>query len=380
MRTQHQTEVFNKMMSSEHKIVNFNGPAGVGKTFCINLFLEETLLDAQLTATTNKALSHYEVDGKTTASFLGYTMVYGELRQKKKHEQKSVDILIVDESSMLTRQLLKSIITYVEKRFFSKVILVGDPIQLQIDQFLDLSQFPSFELTEPMRQIEDNILKDELKILRSVIEKKGSPMRINDDGVSIIRHETHEDFLRAYKNSNKNKYILAYKNQTVRVYNRKVVKEMYGRSDEYNEGDMLIALSMAFSENRKEVLLKNREEFLVETVVDKGPYWLINSNIKVPKTKKWLEDQLEEYKVRKDWSNFYRIKESFVFVHHSYAGTVHSAQGATFEEVFIDVTDFAVPNDPLHQTLLRLMYVGLSRAKITAHMFTGGERTWKGLE
>jgi len=367
-------------MSSEDKIVNFNGSAGVGKTFCVNLFLKKTDLDVQLTSTTNKALSHYEVEGKTTASFLGFTMVYGELRQKQKHEQKTVDILIIDESSMLTRQLLKAIIGYVNTGFFRKVILVGDPIQLQIDQFLDLSQFPSFELTEPMRQVEDNALKSELSILRNVIETKGAPTKIIDDGVSIIRHDKHEDFLRAYKNSNKNKYMLAYKNQTVRVYNRKVVKEMYGRSDEYNEGDMLVALSMAFSEDRKEVLLRNREEFLVETVIDEGPYWLINSNIKVPKTKKWLEDQLEEYKARKDWSNFYRIKESFVFVHHSYAGTVHSAQGATFEEVFIDVTDFAVPNDPLHQTLLRLMYVGLSRAKITAHMFTGGERTWKGLE
>ena len=379
MLTEHQSQIFSAMLADPSPIVNFNGPAGTGKTYTINDLLNTTDASIELTATTNKALSHYDVDGRTTASFLGFTMVYGSLREKQNHIQSRCHYLVVDESSMLSRQLLRAIEEYVKQGYFHKVILVGDPIQLQIDQFLDLSQYPSYELQQPMRQTEDNALKNELIKLRAKIEKKGSPERLNDDNVSIIRYDDHKLFLQAYKNSQKHKYLLAYKNQTVRTYNRKVVKDLHKRPNEYNVGDVLIALSPLF-DNKGKMLLKNREEFLIDDIVEFDNYWQVNSVVKIPKTKTWLEQQLQVFKDSKDWKNFYKIKESFIFVHHSYAGTVHSAQGATFDEVFIDVTDFAVPNDPISQTLLRLMYVGLSRARQTAHIFVGESRTWTGLE
>lgn len=372
--TEHQEKTFNAALNSTAPIVRFEGAGGTGKTTTINHTINTSRRDITLTATTNKALSHYDRLGCTIHSYLGYTMVEGTLRRKKNASVLFTDILIVDESSMLPRQLLRTIEEAVKEGAIRKVILVGDPVQLQIDQFIDLNKYPVFELKEQMRQQHDLALSRNLFSLRDLIDTKGVPKKLEYDDLSVTRYEDHADFVRAYKESEYRNYILAYRNNTVKTYNKRIVKDLHKKDNDYNEGDVLVSLGILYDE-KGELLLRNREEFIVETAEEKEHYYIINNNIKIPKTKAWLNEQIDKYKFN-DWKKYYKIKEQYVFAHHSYAGTVHSAQGATYDEVFIDVADFNVPNDPLDQTLLRLMYVSLSRAKNKAHVYVGSERKW----
>ena len=92
--TNHQEKTFKELLESEDKIVMLTGSGGVGKTYCINEFLNETHLEVQLCATTHKALTHYDCEGKTIHSFLGYTIYRDELVKRDNAEVQSVDIFL----------------------------------------------------------------------------------------------------------------------------------------------------------------------------------------------------------------------------------------------------------------------------------------------
>jgi exodeoxyribonuclease-5 len=414
--TKHQKEIFYSMLEDESDIVFFSGPAGTGKSHTISNFIEELGPEKRviLTTTTHQSLSVLRemipeshecvIHTATIHSFLNYVMQYNyngvhELvhsDKPSKFDGLIFDYLFIDEATMLTPELLDHIKD--KNRLDSittKIILVGDSKQLKLSDFLNLESIPRYELSVNMRQNEDSDLYKYCKKLRQRIEDMDGPIPLPTDSDEIVLYKNHEDFIKAYKESKvSDKFIVAYKNATVQKYNNAIKKYMYSK-ELYDEGDNIIVLEPTIDSGK--IIYPNRERVKIITTPIKGKFKIrinekadfdyyefetVNSKgkvatIKVPRTKSDYNATLEYYKEKGkkygDWKPFYEFKEDFNFVHHSFAGTTHSAQGSTYDEVFIDLADFDPPNDPLNQTLLRLVYVAMTRARKRVHIFNKNE-------
>jgi len=414
--TKHQKEVFDKLQEDPSRVVVFTGAGGTGKTTTIAKFIKSlpASVSVMLTSTTHQAMSVLRemiprrhacsVSTSTIHKFLDYVVmnVNGKEVLRKNEDaagsyQASYDYLIIDEMSMLPREILKEIMDGdLDDRIRSKIIFVGDPCQLKVDMFLDFSRIPTYELEENMRQDKDSELYKYCDELRSSIKKNGSPIMIPGIPGEIDIYYSHDKFLSEYKKCETDKVILAYMNKTVSAYNRNIKKYVHKKSL-YSEGDKIIVTgpvkrktpggkSVSIFNNRERLTIKRvKTNFNEVTEPDEvDPMFeiehteldVVNSKgksgtIYVPKTKTKLDKLLEEYKLKRDWSNFYKLKETYNFVHHSYALTTYMAQGSTYEEVFIDLSDFTPPNDPAYQTLMSLVYVAMTRAKKRVHIYMG---------
>lgn len=374
--------------------MQLTGAGGVGKSHTISEFVKENINNKviALTGTTHRAVRNVsdmcdELEGKTIHSFLGFNLGADydggyTLRKKKNFQPSPCDYLIIDESSMMTRQLISEVNLFVKSGLVrDKVILVGDEVQLQIDKFADLSKYPKFELQEQMRQKHTNTLSETLKQLRAEIESNGKAFDIQQEEGVLELYEDHKEFLSKYKESKHQKVIIAYTNQTVSAYNRNIKKYIHNHDDIFNAGDLVYPMSPVI--NGDKIVIKNRQVIQILKVVKKDNYHILytaEGTIQVPDTKTWLNAQLEPLAESKDWRKYYEVKESYNFVHHTFAGTAHSLQGASVEEVWIDYTDIQPPNDALGLEAMRILYVALSRARIKANIFYGDKRDYKGLK
>ncbi|MCS7105943.1 MAG: ATP-dependent RecD-like DNA helicase [Candidatus Aenigmarchaeota archaeon] len=104
---------------SQFRYVALVGGPGTGKTTIIKDYLRKTDRFVQLTATTGKAAQNLP-NGRTIHKWLGYN------GKEYTSEDTYCDVLVIDESSMLTWGLLYEVLS----RPHSKVVFVGDPEQL----------------------------------------------------------------------------------------------------------------------------------------------------------------------------------------------------------------------------------------------------------
>jgi len=404
--TEHQREKFDNIMSHSDKIVALFGEGGTGKTVSVSKFiqsLDENQIVA-LTTTTHQSLSvlrdmvpsHHKCDITTSTihKFLGFRVKDNQgkstLQRNPKHEISFVDYLIIDESSYLTKQLLDFIKgSEVGFRVRKKIILVGDKMQLTIDDFLNLDSIFSEELTENMRQSRDSDLYTFCHSLRHRIENKLGVVPIPANGKDIIMTSNHTAFVSEYKKNTSNKCILAFLNSTVKSYNNNIKKKML-KEDTYSIGDTLVVMEPTFKKlanGSNSIIYNNRERVEILGIVqetDSDTLLLVKNSkeieaqLLVPKSKAEYNRTLKNYVDKKDWKNYYDYKEARNFVHHSYALTVHSAQGSTFDDVFIDLSDFNPPNDPVSDKLLRMVYVALTRARKRVFIYLGdGKRDYQ---
>ena len=166
--TEHQIDVVSKMLNSDADIVQLNGAAGVGKSHTLAAlvsYMVQHKTPIALTGTTHAAVANVRamlpkdhaahVFVGTIHSYLGLRIIAdGKGGEDLKpipnfKEPTEVDYLFIDESSMVTSQLITSLSRVVVKK---KVILVGDAIQLTLPNSCALDRYASFELTVNMRQ------------------------------------------------------------------------------------------------------------------------------------------------------------------------------------------------------------------------------------
>ena len=411
--TPHQADVIIDLLKSKEKIVFFTAPGGYGKTKSIAEFIESLPGDksVMVTSTTHQALSvlndmipeehDCHVGTATIHSFLGFKIQYDgkggqdlKFTGGSKFDGMQYDYLIIDEVSMLPLIINEKIHEGLDQ-ILEKIIYVGDESQLSISDFLNLDDIEKYRLEVNMRQDKDSPINVFSQALRHEISTKGNPIPIPYDDYHFILHKTHEEFIKAYKESESpDKYIIAYMNKTVTKYNHSI-KQYMKKADLYSKDDKIILLEPHKKGNR--IVYNNRErltivgppveqkypvrinekpdfdyyEFVVENSKEK------RSTIKVPRTKTDFLMQTNHLRdkalVSGNWRPFYAFKEEYNFVHHAFAGTVYSAQGSTYDEVFIDLADFAPPKDPFNQTLLRMVYVAISRARKRVHVFNSNE-------
>jgi len=424
--TEHQQEAYEGIIKDIKEALNDNlwsesiisliGPAGVGKTFMTSQIVETLMgmkhrgrkLKIKLTTPTHKSLrvakdmlekNDLEIESSTIHSFLNLKLQPNfqsglqELIMDNFNKDKTrVDVLIVDESSMISAELFKYIKSSIKSSKVKVVLFIGDYLQLPP---VDGESNPVFEmksqhkLSEIVRQALDNPIIEEATKLRLYIENgKFDPIRnlMRDDtnfGNSISIFVDPKEFMNDYFNNANDKILTAYTNSRVNKYNsgiRKVKKgdiPLFVPGDEVVFQDAHVEGDEIFHMNGDVVTIKECEQ--IEDPNVNILYWDIkdeeNKPFKVvdPYSEQRFKEVLEMYSAiaknakgydkKTAWADFFKIKNSFSDVKYVYASTIHKLQGSTFEDVYIDlreIEDFSGFQDM--EFMYRLMYVALTRA------------------
>ena len=76
---------------------------------------------------------------------------------------------------------------------------------------------------------------------------------------------------------------------------------------------------------------------------------------------KIAKDEKNPTERKKKWREYFNFKNNVLDIRDIYASTVHSAQGSTYNNVYIDLKDLFICTKK--EELARLLYVAVSRAK-----------------
>jgi exodeoxyribonuclease-5 len=404
--TEHQQAAFDAVyerLAGGAAYTTLRGYAGTGKTFLAGALVDRMLDEgAALTACapTHKAaqvlrthMNEHAVPTQTLHSFLGLRLVPDDkgayaLEPEGDLAEYPAGIVVVDEASMIGAAEWAHI-EQAPRRL--QWLFVGDPAQLPP---VNETASPVFDVEGPLleevhRQGEGNPI---LALARHVRLQKSDPFTsrfANDEGVAVTDNagEFEASARRAFQSDAFDDdataaRVLAYRNKTVRRYNRAIRDALYGEdAPQFVKGEWLVARETWFHNNVP--TLKNSEEVRVRKArvetfeADDLSTWTV-WRLKVRSVHDaWTralyvlhEDERErfenELEVRRKeaieqpraWSTFYDLKERFAEVDYAYASTVHQAQGSTFDTAFVDVRDLRACRGPERQALL---YVAVTR-------------------
>ncbi len=394
-------QVYDRLARGE-RFTGLRGYAGTGKTYLVSRLVEQ-LLDEDCAVTvcapTHKAvqvlsdeLGDAPVQMQTLHSFLGLRLQpteEGEYELVAAEERDFTEgVVIVDEASMIGREEWSHI---EDAPFWVQWLFVGDPAQLP-----PVNEDPSPALDVPgptletiHRQAADNpILELATKIRTGADGRFGSKF---EDGQGVAVTRNREEFLdsvlrafdaEAFAEDATHARMLAYRNKTVRRYNREIRAERYGAdADRFVEGEWLVGSETWYYEGTQR--LTNSEEVRVKKAnvdtfeADDQSEWTV-WELKVRTPGKGLtrtvhvlhEDEFERYEDALErrretaeddaskWERFFELRERFARVDYAYATTVHRAQGSTYDTVFVDHRDLRACRGDEREALL---YVAVTR-------------------
>ncbi|MEA1982450.1 MAG: AAA family ATPase [Campylobacterota bacterium] len=443
--TPHQQEVFETIMQKitsnidavlksddmEDHFLSLSGAAGTGKSFLTIQLIEELskrCFQSQgnvcLTAPTNKAVkvladmmkqSNVTADCRTIHSFLNIKPVKnyknGEetfkiLRTKNRLPKAS--LLIIDESSMVSKELLNFIIEAYNRGQVNTVLFIGDPFQLLPVDEKESSIFKlraQYRLTKIIRQAKDsNIIKLATKVRERIQKQDFSDLRKLFKGVvleDIELFDNKEAFLQDFhKNQewqDEDKILTSFTNDDVEIMN-KYIRNQYWQERAIDNpkhilaGDCLrfksalesnkksISLRPALYQNGDEVKIKTAElirpkkaliSFWECTVVGRpnSESFRVIDPDSLDDLNKYLENYIYLAKTttypynKQYWKMYFDLKNAFADVQYIYASTIHKLQGSTFDTIYIDLSRL-VNNERISNDLrYRLAYVAITRAR-----------------
>ena len=429
--TKHQKEIFDKITLQLENIVEtgmnwdnivaLSGAAGTGKTFLTNVIVAHLheKYSVTITAPTHKALSvlrdhmmidNLQVPAKTIHAFLNIKLftdydkgIQKFIPDKSKKDKSKTDILIVDESSMISGELYDFIQDAIEEDRVKAVLFVGDYYQLLPVDSNKNSVFNvrhQYKLKEIVRQAKDSYIITIASAARQIIKStdyvdiKSFFTKNQNSNIAFFHNQNDflEDFYRDKNWYREDKVITSYKNSDVDSYN-KLVREKYWLDKGVDsiptllKGDKVIFQS-AYSVNGVMKYLNNEQITLsyakkMYSDVLKIEYWECKDDnggeyqelIRIidPKSTSLFNDSLDKiakiakqeksYKKRKEmWKTFFELKEYFADVKYTFASTIHKLQGSTYETVYIDLFGLANNRYIDYNELYRLIYVAITRA------------------
>lgn len=347
----------------------------------------------------------------TIHSFLGLKLVYKQNNQVLVHDKTSknsnvmVDILIVDECSMVSDDLY-SYIMVEASRVRRAIIFIGDECQLPpVDVNKSTTQLSKtfgfgaqHRLTKVLRQAENNPIISLATSIRKCIGGWKNPIEllnkhVSDNAIIKITDQnlllsTFFETIKPTKNSydelfeNINRYkILAYTNYKVDTYNKIIRDQLYPdqKENELIEGEPIIF------EEVTESCMYHVQDVIICPKIYKDYFFGIEcwrfadengSQVYAvgPETKKDLSAYLDLVvqaieakainpltKLPFCWQDYYVIKKRFVVVAYPYALTIHKSQGSTFETIWLDTGYLGTGQSVDDAT--RILYTGITRPK-----------------
>lgn len=394
-------EVYERLAEGD-RYVGLRGYAGTGKTYLVSRLVEQ-LVDEECTVTvcapTHKAvqvlsdeLGEAPVQMQTLHSFLGLRLKPDEngeyILVPEDDRDFSAGIVIVDEASMVGREEWRHI---EESPFWLQWLFVGDPAQLPP---VNEDPSPALEVPGPTletihRQAADNPILELATQIRTDADGRFHSKYEDGEGVAIThdREVFLDSILRtfdseAFAEDATHARVLAYRNRTVRDYNREIRTARYGAdADRFVEGEWLVATETWFHEgvprltNSEEVRVKKATEDVFE-VDDQSEWKVWTLKVRTPgrgltrtahvlheEERDRYENALEQRRRKAEddpskWERYYELRERFAQVDYAYASTVHKAQGSTFDTVFVDHRDLQVCRGEEQTALL---YVAVTR-------------------
>ena len=399
-------------------IVSLSGAAGTGKTYLTTKLVEQLneKYHITITAPTHKALQVLRknllnenidnVETKTLQSFLNLRLVTDfdkgtqkfEALKSKIKDTTQTDILIVDESSMVSQDLYDYIVEAIEQQRIKAVLFVGDeyqllPVDSLVNKTFDIKT--KYKLDRIVRQAKDSYIITMATKARNIIKSQNYiSLEVFFDDVSFSENieffdsqeAFHEDFCTPENWSKKDKVIASFTNKSVDNHN-KIIRTRYWEAKERTNIPTLL---------KDDKLIFQQANIIDEKVVHQNSdivqlsyakklyhdalqveYWdckdLLNKPFKVidPESKERFKIVLNKlakdakfeknYGTRtKKWKLFYKIKETFIDVKYTYASTIHKLQGSTYDTVYIDLREIENMKDK--DMMFRLLYVAITRA------------------
>ncbi|WP_121628753.1 ATP-dependent DNA helicase [Poseidonibacter antarcticus] len=398
--------------------VSLSGAAGTGKTYLTTKLVKklDEFFHITITAPTHKALQVLRanlltegienVDTKTIQSFLNIKLVtdydkgiqkFEPIKSKDKDDTKT-DLLIVDESSMVSSDIYAYIIQAIEKLRVKAVLYVGDEFQLlpvdnQHNKVFEISH--KYKLDKIVRQAQGSYIINMATKARNIIKSKqyiSIKEFFSDESfknkVQFInsKQEFYDDFCTPDTWAKNDKVIASFRNNSVDQHN-KAIRKRYWQEQGIStpqilqKGDKVIFQqanvidSMVVHQNSDIVEIastikifekKLKVEFWDCKDLAGRPFKVIDPNSK-GRFETILSKIAKEAKQEKDyglrtqkWKIFYAIKEMFIDVKYIFASTIHKLQGSTYETVYIDLTEIENMRDK--DMMFRLLYVAITRA------------------
>ncbi len=410
--TKHQTQILNEsieILKNKNRLL-IKGNAGTGKTYLVKELIKtlkkkQGLEKVYCTAPTHKAVS--VLKNKTQEEKdIRFLTLHSALKLKrfidesdgKQHFKPSfhenyaplsdVEILVVDEASMIEKEILGFIETYSNK-FGVKVILIGDNKQInpvkEYESPAFFSGYPELELKEIIRQESDNpiiSLSRNLHLLESNVENlaekdKGYLFTTNEEKIIIQ--------LANVNGTDKVKY-LAWKNHEVNRINKAVRKKIYSNPNKIEIGETLI-FNNPYKDRKNNNFFTNEEIKIDNLEVLNYCYKFTNyfdqrediilkyyycqtkrskciailhedSEKDFKKIKSILRKKCNDKKIK--WESYYSFINLFADTKYNHAITVHKSQGSTYECVILNIND--LKKNISYKERKRLIYTGITRA------------------
>ena len=395
------------------------GPGGSGKTTCVMEAVREVLDrngSVLLCAPTHKAVEVMVETAKAAGLLnrpgLGFSTLHAALglallptdehRQVKKMGDgilHNYDLIVVDECSMLGRFVVETILHSEILMYGHRIVFMGDEKQVfpvresespvfSLYEVLALKRVERFSAESGIATI-TNHLRD--SILRN--SPFSFPIPESSDSLKALRERFFKDeVVEVFSDHNVNPLtdarVIAWRNRTVDMYNKRIRSGRYGKdAAPFVVGEVVLAGSSIGS---KEAVFAHVDAPL--TVVEYQPDVPYQWHPQLPDDT-YLVDKVtvealdgsrrilnvvtdsgsSEYQRevnrrrriaiedRNYWPDFYRFVEAFDDLRYPYCTTVHKAQGSTYDRVYVDVSDIASNNKRAER--LRLLYVACSRPR-----------------
>lgn len=434
--TEHQKEVFDEILAAldnvmadydYHKpnalecFLALNGSAGVGKTFVtsklVKAFLEKGY-KVVLTTPTHKSLSVAKyminssglsgVSSRTLHSFLNIevehdflagTKTFKRKRSKRSMDfEKDIDVVIVDESSMVSQQLLDFLVEDHQQKRMKAVLFIGDQYQLPpIDEsenaVVDLPK--QFALTQIVRQAKDSYIKlmanelkeciknQEFKPLLEIVNKNKYPLITTYYDAS----EFLDDFTSHEKWYEQNNMLLNFSNEAVDEQNR-FIRNRFWLEKGVNctewllPGEMLVAGDNSCKIMNSELIklmdckktfnstIKIHEWSFVDSrgrsckLVDPDSATIYNEFIQGLASKAKSLYKPEDSEARKRaWRHYFAVKETYGEFKYHFSSTFHKSQGSTYQVSYINMPGIIYCAENMDKELAyRMLYVAVTRA------------------
>ena len=430
--TSHQQEIFNSLVPEINGIVSAGGQwdnvvsligaAGVGKTF-MTVKIIKSLLDSNkkimFTTPTHKALKvardmmeqeDIDIDCSTIHSFLNLKLkpnfdngLQELIAEEFSKNKKRCDVLIVDESSMVSAELFEHIQSAIRFRRAKCVLFVGDSFQLppvdgDINPVYEMKS--QYELLEIVRQAKDNpIIKLATEIRERIENEDFIPLQdlvlphecefisVMKDGKAFMGDYFSPDGDKKWYE--KDCIISAYTNNTVDQYNRAVRKKYWKDQGVIEDLEYLrVGDTVIFQEphivdetvvhaNNDIVELESAEKMLDDE--NYCWYWECKDedgdSFKVidPISRRKFDEHLKKishmasmakgFEKKNLWQKYFQDKAEYQQIKYAFSSTVHKLQGSTFETSYIDMREMRKFFDFQEKEFIyRLLYVAVTRA------------------
>jgi exodeoxyribonuclease-5 len=399
-------EAFLESPDSEYVL---DGKAGCGKTTILKEVIKSKEQSVNVIGVTvsHKAkivLSRSISEVCTVAHALGMKAQYDEKGEMSFVVDKRRDdippiytanIVVIDEASQISKFILKEIRDNIDP--FTKVIYVGDSHQLPPiddsrvqDEDSDVFKIENrVTLTERIRQGVDNPIVALSDLIADQIEQGhdlGFLKKIRNDydkklGKGFIltsKEKAIDNFVKLFKAGVGCK-ITAFRNVTIKKYNKDIRHKLYGDVAKYIKGEMIIANNTYYVDDKP--IIYNSDEVIIKAVsnikhlsVDCFAIDIYGGRLIVPTEKgeaqhkanlKRLADEAtsaEKWARGKKWGAFYKYKMSFADIDYAYAISTHKSQGSTYNTVYVDIVDILNVVPTSSKEKLQSIYVAVTRA------------------